>query len=70
MTTEDAWKLMNAYRTGLPWTAEHVVALQLLIDEDFARFEQAWPHKGNSWACIHDLIEALIRMREDSQIPA
>jgi hypothetical protein len=70
MTTEDAWKLMNEYRTGLPWTAEHVVALQLLIDEDFVLFEQAWLHKGNSWACIHDLIEALIRLREGTRIPA
>jgi hypothetical protein len=70
MTREEAWKLMNAYRTGLPWTAEHVMALRLLIDEDFDKFEQIWSSKGNSWACIHDLIKAIIRSTDSQRIPA
>jgi hypothetical protein len=67
MTTEDAWELMNAYRTGLPWTAEHVTAVRLLIDEDLDHFERVWSGKGNSWACIRDLIEAIIRTRDASE---
>ena len=67
MTTEDAWKLMNVYRTGIPWTAGHVTAVRLLIDEDLDHFEQVWSGKGNSWACIHDLIQAIIRSREVSE---
>ena len=67
MTTEDAWELMNAYRTGLPWTAEHVTAVRLLIDEDLDHFERVWSGKGNSWACIRDLIEAIIRTRDVSE---
>ena len=67
MTTEDAWELMNAYRTGLPWTAEHVTAVRLLIDEDLDHFERVWSGKGKSWACIRDLIEAIIRTRDVSE---
>jgi len=70
MTKEEAWKLMNAYRTGLPWTAEHVTALQVLIGEDLHHFEQVWARKGNSWACIHDLIEAIIRTKGGLRISA
>lgn len=70
MTKEEAWKLMNAYRTGLPWTAEHVTALQVLIGEDLHHFEQVWARKGNSWACIHDLIEAIIRNKGSLRISA
>jgi hypothetical protein len=67
MTTEDAWELMNAYHTGLPWTAEHVTAVRLLIDKDLDHFERVWFGKGNSWACIRDLIEAIIRTRDVSE---
>ena len=67
MTTEDAWELMNAYHTGLPWTAEHVTAVRLLIDKDLDYFERVWSGKGNSWACIRDLIEAIIRTRDVSE---
>ena len=70
MTKEKAWKLMNTYRTGLPWTAEHVSALRVLIDEDQNHFEQVWSRKGNSWACIHDLIKAIIRNKDGLQILA
>ena len=69
MNREEAWKLMSSYRTGLPWTADHVVALRLLIDEDFDEFEQIWSRKGNSWACIHDLIKAIIRNTDIQRIP-
>ena len=70
MTTDEAWKLMNAYRTGVLWTTEHVTALRLLIDEDLDHFEQVWSSKGNSWACIHDLIKAIIRSTHSQRIPA
>ena len=70
MTKEEAWKVMNAYRTGLPWTAEHIMALRLLIDEDLNHFEQVWARKGKSWACIHDLIEAIIRHTGSLRISA
>ncbi|MEJ2136515.1 MAG: hypothetical protein P8X86_14895 [Desulfofustis sp.] len=49
MTREEAWRLMKAYRTGLPWTAEHIIALRLLIDEDFNQFMRLWYKKGNDW---------------------
>ena len=49
---------MNQYRIGLPWMAEHVTAVRLLIDEDLDHFEQVLARKYNSWACVHDLIEA------------
>ena len=63
MTTEDAWKLMNAHRTGIPRAAGHVTAVRVLIDKDFSHFERVWYTKGNSRACIRDLIVAIVRTR-------
>ena len=70
MTREEAWRLMKAYRTGLPWTAQHIIALRLLIDEDFNQFMRLWYKKGNDWACIDDLVEAIIRHTGSQRIPA
>jgi hypothetical protein len=63
MNTEEAWEIMNQYRIGLAWTPEHVTAVRLLVDEDLDHFEQVWARKYNSWACVHDLIDAIIRER-------
>ena len=70
MTKDEALKLMKAYRTGKPWTAEHVMALRLLIGEDLNQFMQLWYRKGNDWVCIDDLIEAIIRHTGSLRIPA
>ena len=63
MNTEEAWEIMNEYRIGLPWTPEHVTAVRLLVNQDLDHFEQVWSRKYNSWVCVHDLIEAIIRER-------
>ena len=70
MTKDEALKLMKAYCTGKPWTAEHIMALRLLIDEDLNQFMQLWYSKGNDWVCIEDLIEAIIRHTGSLRIPA
>ena len=70
ITKDEAWKLMKAYRTGKPWTARHIMALRLLIDDDLNQFMRLWYSKGHDWDCIVDMIEAIIRHPGSQRIPA